>query len=296
MRGLVLLTGLWVLVLLPLQVEAYEVLILQSSHSSAYDDALKGLRSVRKFSERLLVLSDYSEVDLQRIVREEQPLVVLALGDNAYTAARKIRHTPVVVMMAPNYRAGAGGSPSITGVDLTLPPERYLGFFSSMRLKRVGVVASHLKSGQYMRVARQIDQRYGVELVVREVTSAREVAGQLASLRGVVDAIWLLPDDMAVTRETTDTFFQFAMQQQVPVIAFSGAYLKIGAACAVEINRQDVGRQAGELVSSLLSGSDVGSLQPQFPRRAVIRANTTVLQRFGLQVPDGVSVSAGEGR
>ncbi len=292
-----LLMVLSALVLLPLKVDAYEVLIVQSSHSSAYDDALKGLRSIRKFSERLLVLSDYSDVDLQRVVREDQPIVVLALGDNAYAAARRIRHTPVVVMMAPNYRAGSGGNPSITGVDLMLPPERYLSFFGSMRLKRVGVVASHLKSGQYMRAARQVDQRYGVELVVREVTSAREVAGQLASLRGVVDAIWLLADDMAVTRETTDTFFLFAMQQHVPVIAFSGAYLRIGAACAVEINRQDVGRQAGELVSSLLNGSDIASLQPQFPRRAVIRANTTVLQRLGLQVPDGTSgVSTGEVR
>lgn len=282
------------LIIVPFHAEAYEVLIVQSSRAPAYDEALKGIRSVQRFSERLLVLSDYTDVDLQRIVREDRPLLIIALGDNAYAAARKIRQLPVVVLMAPNYRGGSAGHPAMTGVEISLPPERYLSFFNGMRLKRVGVVGSPLKSGQYIRAARQIERRYGIELVVREVSSPRDVTSQLASLRGNVDAIWLLPDDTAVTRETVDFYFLFSMQQRIPIVAFSSAYLQFGAACAIEINRQDIGRQAGELASSLLNGTDIENNPPVSPRKAVVRSNSTVLRRLGLQTKDSSS-PAGEG-
>lgn len=266
----------------PLAACAYQVLILQSSHAPAYDEALNGIRSIRKFSERLLILSDYLDVDLHRIVREDRPLLIVALGDNAYAAARKIRKLPVVVLMAPNYRGNSAGHPALTGVELYLPPERYLAVFSSLKLKKVGMIGNPAKSGQYIRSVEQIAPRYGIEPIIREVSSPREVSGQLASLEGEVDALWLLPDDTAVTRETTNAYFLFSMRQQVPVIAFSGAYLQSGAAVAVEINRSDIGRQAGEMISSLLDGADVADLPPELPRKSTIRTNPTVFRRLGL--------------
>lgn len=279
-----LIVVLGLLALLPLSVEAYEVLVLQSSRAPAYDEALKGIRSVRRFSERLLILSDYMDVDLQRIAREDRPLLIIALGDNAYLSARKIRQIPVVVVMAPNYRGGSGGHPALTGVELHLPPERYLAVFNTMGLKRVGIIGNPAKSSHYIRLIQQSAPRYGIEPIVREVSSPREVTGQLSSLRGEVDALWLLPDDTAVTRETTDAYFLFSMQQQVPVVAFSSAYLQSGAAVAVEIQRYDIGRQAGEIVTALLDGDDASARAPAFPRKSSLRSNPTVLRRLGLSL------------
>lgn len=262
---------------------AYEVLVLQSSRAAAYDEALQGVRGVHRFSERLLVLSDYSQADIQRITREEHPKLIVALGDSAYAVARKIRQLPVVVLMAPNYRGGAGGHPAMTGITLYLPPERYLALFHAMKLHRVGILGNPAKSGQYIRWVQQVAAEYAVEPVVREVASPREVAGQLSSLQGKVDALWLLPDDTAVARETVEAYFLFSLQQQVPVIAFSGAYLQSGAAVALDLNRHDMGRQAGGMVAALLDGEDVADLSVEFPRKAVIRTNPTVLRRLGLE-------------
>lgn len=285
MRRLQLLIAvLGLLALLPFSVEAYEVLILQSSRAPAYDEALKGIRSVHRFTERLLVLSDYMDVDLQRIAREDHPLLIIALGDNAYLSARKIRQIPVVVLMAPNYRGGSGGHPALTGIELHLPPERYLTVFNAMGLKRVGIIGNPAKSGHYFRLIQQSAPRYGIEPFIREVSSPREVTGQLASLRGEIDALWLLPDDTAVTRETTDAYFLFSMQQQVPVVAFSSAYLQSGAAAVVEIQRYDIGRQAGEIVTALLDGDDASAHAPAFPRKSSLRTNPTVLRRLGLSL------------
>lgn len=277
------------LVTFPFSADAYDVLVLQSSRATAYDEALKGIRSTHRFSERLLVLSDYIDVDLHRIVREDHPLLIIALGDNAYTAARKVREVSVVVLMAPNYRGSSGGHPTLTGIELYLPPERYLAVFRSMKLRRIGIVGNPGKSGHYILTAQQMSARYGVELIVREVSSSREVPAQLDSLRDKVDALWLLPDDTAVTRETTDAYFLFSMQYQVPVVAFSGAYLQSGAAIAVEISRFDIGRQAGELVSSLLSGDHISDHPPESPRKSLTRTNPTILRRLGLVYHGSVS-------
>lgn len=270
------------LVLAPLWAEAYEVLILQSSPSPVYDQVLRGVRSARRFSERLLVLSEYSEVDLQRIVREERPLVILALGDEALNLARSVRRLPVVGLLSSSLRAVAASHPSLTGVEVQVAPERYLAIFQVLKSRRVGVIGNPVVSGHYIGRARQAAVRHGIELVVREVESAREVSGQLAALRGSVDALWLLPDTTAVARENVEAYFLFSMQQQVPVVAFSAAYLPAGAAVAVEIDRHDVGRQGGELVAALLRGEEMEDLPPTTPRRAVLRYNQTVLRRLGI--------------
>jgi putative ABC transport system substrate-binding protein len=99
MRRLILII-LTLALLLPALAQAYDVLVLQGRRDPAYDDVLKGFRSARNISQRLVVLTDYAEVDVERIVREDRPGLVLAIGDSALTAARKIRQTPVVAVMA----------------------------------------------------------------------------------------------------------------------------------------------------------------------------------------------------
>jgi putative ABC transport system substrate-binding protein len=82
----VLISVLWLLV--PATAWCYDLLIVQSQRSPAYDDVLRGLRSVARFSERVVVLTDYNEIDLVRIAREESPVAIVTLGDNALAAAR----------------------------------------------------------------------------------------------------------------------------------------------------------------------------------------------------------------
>lgn len=283
-RCLLLIAACWLLTG-PLQACAYELLILQSSRAPAYDELLKGVRSVRKFSERVIVLADYAEVDLQRIVREERPRVILALGENAFEAARRVRQLPVVVLMAHGFRSHMPGHPAMTGVEVMPPVEQYLAMFQTLKARRVGVVVNPARSGHLVRRAQQVASRYGVELAVREVTSPREVSGQLTALGDAVDALWLLPDATAVARETVDAYFRFSMSRQVPVVAFSGAYLQAGAAVAIEADRHDTGRRGGEMAAELLDGEDISGCPPVLPRKTTIGSNPVVLRRLGLTLP-----------
>ena len=269
--------------LLPTLAQAYDVLILQSRRDVAYDEVLKGFRFEQKSSLRLLVLADYAEVDLARIVREDRPRVILAIGDAALNAARKINNTPVVAAMALGVHSKASQA-NLTGIGMYVAPERYMDMFKSIKARRIGVVYNPAKSGWYLKQARLAAANAGVELVTREVTAPREAIARLESLAGKVDALWMLPDGTAVTRESTEAYFRFGQNQNVPVISFAASYLGLGAAAVLEIDRVAIGSQADAMVAAILGGDRVGSMPLDFPQKTAVRKNGGVLGRLKMDL------------
>ena len=267
--------------LLPSLALGYDVLVLQSRSDPAYDEVLKGFRFEQKSSLRLLVLSDYAEVDIVRIVREDRPRLILAVGDAALTAARKVQQTPVVAVMSLGIHNRKESHPNLTGIGMFAHPERYIDLFRAMKIKRVGVIYNPARSGWYLRLARQAAAAAGIELVTREVSAPRETVERLATLAGRVDALWMLPDSTAVTRETTEAYFRFGQQQAVPVISFAANYLGLGAAAVLEIDRVAIGSQADAMVAALLRGNRTDSMPLDFPSGITVKTNPSVLRRLG---------------
>lgn len=282
--------------MIPTLAEAYDVLIVQSSRSSAYEEVLKGFRNSRRSSERLIVLSDYAEADIVRIVREDQPRLVLALGDRALKATKNVRQTPIIAMMALGIHDQINSRPNLTGVGMFIAPRPYLNLCQNMKAKRVGVIYHAAKTDWYLRQARQEARRQNIELVLREVSSPKQTIAQLSSLAGEVDAIWMLPDSIAVTRETLEAYMRFSQDKRVPLVSFADAYLGLGAAAVLELDRLDLGRQAGEMATALLSGTSVSKLPMTQPRRAIYKTNRNVLKNLGvaLEQVETVNISSSE--
>jgi putative tryptophan/tyrosine transport system substrate-binding protein len=258
---------------------ACEVLVVQSLRSPMYEDALKGFKSVCPAKTRTLVLSDYADAELARVVREECPRLVLTVGDSALAAARKIRNVPVVALMALGIPHQENPSANLAGVDLFVKPERYLSLFKKIKARRIGIVHDPSKTGWYLARARQAAKQLGLELVVREVNSPRQAIGQLNSLKGSVDALWVFPDSTAVTSETLEAFFLFSQGQSIPVVSFSAAHLKLGAVLVLEIDRNEMGRQAGEMAELLLSANGL-ELEVASPRKVTVKSNDAIAKRL----------------
>lgn len=265
---------------MPSLTDAYEVLVLQSRRDPAMEEVMKGLRSVCSFSHRLLVMSDYAEVDVTRIVREEHPRLILTVGDAALRAVSRINRIPVMALMAVSVRNQAATQPNLTGIDMYAPPEKYIEVFKTLKARRIGVIYSQSRSGQYMRKARHAADRAGIELIAREVNSPRDTLVQLSSLSGRVDAIWMLPDTGAVSRESSVAYFSFGQSQDIPVVSFSSAYLALGASAVVDISRPGLARQGCDMISELLRGKAVSSVPIEFPDLTSIKTNFEVLKRF----------------
>lgn len=267
--------------LIPVQVLAADVLIVQSLRLSGYGEAVKGFKTTCTVSSHTIVLEDYAEADVSRLVREEQPAVILAIGDSALSALKKIRRIPIVSVMA--IKLSTSSTPAnFTGVRMTVAPERYMALFKTFQANKVGIVFSQANSGTYIRRARQVADRFGVNLILREVHNPRQTPLQLGTLKGGIDSLWLLPDATAMTRETVDAFFLFAMEQSKPIITFSEVYLSYGAAAALEADRFTMGKQAGDMANRILEGASVADIPIEDPRSVSLKLNQSVIRKLGI--------------
>jgi putative tryptophan/tyrosine transport system substrate-binding protein len=275
----------FLLLLAPLPAFAYDILVLQSLREKGFDEAVRGVKRECPASMRTVVLSDYAETDITRIIREEHPRLVIAVGDRALEVAEKQRTIPVLYMMALHAKPHPRGA--VSGVGMLFDPARYLAVFDSLGCKRIGVVCDPAKSGAYLKRAQLAARRNGCELVVREVHSPKETPAMLDSLRGKVDALWMLPDSTAVSPETTEAYFLFSQGERVPLVSFAEFYLSMGGAVALGIDRFDIGKQLGAMAQNALDGTPVEDMAPQGPRRVVLRVNDLVLRRLKLSLAGG---------
>ena len=271
----------------PTLAEAYQVLLLVSSRDQGYTQAVNGFERDRNFSERLVYLSDYAEADLARAIREDRPEAIVAVGDKALAAVRKTRNIPVVSLMAVSFHRISGTTPNLSGVEFFIRPERYLAVLQAMKLTRVGVFYDPEKSGGYLKKAQQNAEKYGIELVPQIVLSPKDVVGQLAHLQGQVDAIWLVPDATAVSYASAEAYFLHSLRHKIPVISFNRSHLQLGAAAVIDADEEDMGRQAEEMVATILDGTSVSTLSPVAPRKVELRVNPGVLKHLHIQA-DGL--------
>ena len=273
------------LILAPLPAFGYDILVLQSLREAGYDESVKGVKRECSATMRTVVLSDHAETDVTRIIREEHPRLVIAVGDRALEVAQKQRSAPVLYMMALHARPRQKGS--VTGVGMLFDPARYLSVFDSLGSKKVGVLGDPLKNGAYLKKAQAQAKRSGIELVVREVHSPRDTLAMLDSLRGKVDALWMLPDSTAVSPETTEAYFLLSQGERVPLVSFAEVYLSMGGAVTLGIDRFDIGRQLGIMAQSVLNGTPAEEIPAQSPRRSVLKVNERVLRQLKISIAGG---------
>jgi putative tryptophan/tyrosine transport system substrate-binding protein len=283
MRILLLCLLLTLLQVIPAR--AAGVLILQSNRSPVYSEALRGFHTVYKGSERALVLSDYAEVDLNRIVKEDQPRLILAVGDKAAAAAKKVREVPVIVMLSLCLNFQKQPPENVGGITMVAAPEQYLKLFDSMGARKVGVLYDPSKSARYLKRVEHEARLMGLTLVAEPVTDHRAIQAKLEKIKGSVDVLWVLPDSTVFTTVNLEAFILFSMAESVPVVTFSSQYLKNGAAAALDLDFFDIGVQAAELTVSQLKAGVQRKAVTSDPRKTILYTNDSVLRKLGIKSP-----------
>jgi putative ABC transport system substrate-binding protein len=270
--------------LLALPTFAADLLILQSQRRPVYDQAAKLIRSDCGAGSETLVLSDYAEIDLARIVREEQPRLVVAIGEQAFKEARKLRRTPVVYAMTLNIDENALAN-NINGVSMYVSPENYMKLFAKLQLRQIGVLYDPRHSGAYLERARKAAAAAGVELTAIKVRSPREVPDALNRLTNLqVDALWMIPDSSAVSAESIDAYFLTAQKLNLPVFSFAKGYLAKGAVAVLEGANRSITSQSCSLVRNLLAGVPPADLSSVDIRDAVLFVNENVANKLQLKL------------
>ncbi len=263
-----------------------DVLVLESLRVKPFDDALRGFRSACKGDVRTVVLSDVEGTDIVRTVREERPKVILAVGAEALQRVKKIRDIPIIHLMVLNPEKITGMAGNVVGVDMNIPPEKYLGLMEQMKLGRlkVGILYDPAKNGAFVKRIQQTARARGIEVTAREVRHSREVPEALAAMQGSFNVFWMLPDSTVVTPETVEYILLFSQRNRTPVVSFAGKYVDTGALVSLDIDGFDLGKQGGEMANRLLDGARVGDIRSTEARKAVLKVNRKVAQKLGINL------------
>jgi ABC-type uncharacterized transport system substrate-binding protein len=268
--------------LLATPASAADLLIIQSHRSPQFDGTVRQIQTSCGKRSQTYIMGDYAEFDLGRIVREERPRLVVAVGDKPLKEARKLRSTPVVYTMALSAEEDRLRE-NITGVSMHASPENYLKLLARLGLRRAGVVYSKRKSGAYLARAGKIAASYGIELVPALVQAPQEVNAALSRLVSLdIDSIWMLPDTIAVTTENLEAYFLSARKANIPLISFSRAYLEKGALAAMEASRKTMTEQLCGSIMQILGGADPADVPPGDISEASLHINDFVAQKLNL--------------
>jgi putative ABC transport system substrate-binding protein len=272
------------------------IAVLMSSREAEYKEALRGFKETAKQP----VVAEYDmEDDLDRgrkqlseIEAKVKPELILAVGFSALQAVANQTDIPVVYCMVLNPPSVLGdNTKKVTGASMNIPVEQPLRLLKQLgpNIKRIGVVYNPSRTGYLVKRAAAVARQEGLQLVTREVNSARDAIAAVGPLLEEVDALWLVPDESLLQRAVVQQMLLLAYRKRVPLLGLAEGHAKMGALLALSFaSTQDIGRQAGELANEVLAGKSAGDLPYTTARQTALIVNLKAAQKLGLEVPKAV--------
>lgn len=269
---------------------AQEILIVQSMRIRPYAEAVAGFKGALNGRFRDARFSVRDSADVVAYLRERKPDLILAVGMDALQKVRRVSHIPIVYLMVLNPASVLDEGRNITGVGMTIAPERQLAMIHKVLpgARRIGIIYDPRKSASFVRRAQNAARELRVELLAREVGHPREVQEALKSLKGAANALWMIPDTSAVTPETAELIMLFSLDNSIPVSAFSAKYLEMGALMSLDVSASDMGRQAAGLAARILSGAKVADISPVEAENPSLFINGAVARKLRLPLGEEV--------
>lgn len=119
------------------------------------------------------------------------------------------------------------------------------------------------------------------QLVIEEVAADDEPELQTRDLVDETDLIIAISDPHALNRNNAKWLLYSAYQQHTPVIGFSRAYVKAGAAASVYSTPEQIGKQAAAFVEHMEKDNHNCLPAPEFPEYFEVILNTGVIHSLG---------------
>ena len=185
----------------------------------------------------------------------QPPDLIVSVGPLAAGLAKElIKTTPVLFLMVPDNQAENLRAESSTGILLYAPALAQLTLLKelSTTVTRVGIVHSEAESSPLFDTARQAAKKLGLSLVFSKVGDEKQVAAALEGLKGKIDALWLLPDEVVLNPVAHADLVGFALKERLPFMTLTPRLVKAGALCSLSADFAALGRQAAALANKIL--------------------------------------------
>ena len=148
--------------------------------------------------------------------------------------------------------------------------------------------------GEVLRVIRNLAEEGRTMLIVtheigfaREVSSRKQVPAALRDLlrEEQIDALWMIPDETVVTPESFKFLLITSIEHDLPFLAASDIFVKVGALASVTPDYMDLGRQSCELANALTTGEmSFAGLDAVAPAKVNLAINLKTAHQIGLSI------------
>jgi len=264
------------LLLSPAALPAGDTAAVLSSESGAYLEAFSAFE--RAYGEKV---SRYAASELpQELPRGIKTVVTFG------AKAAALRYPPrlnLVYALAPGFfldpAARAGRTVKIS---MRPTPERTLAKLHEIQpaLKRLRIFWSSPGYASLQQEYAEAGAALGLEVTLVNVVRAERLPSLLREALGQMDAFWLPPDPLLLSRETLMIFREFSWGNQVPMYASTKGLTREGACASLGVSFAQAGAAAGAAAKALQDGAVPPALV--YAKTTELTLNTAAARHCGL--------------
>lgn len=260
-----------------------DVLVVKSDDLEQYDAPIAAFRANTPRPSRIVDIDGSREAgarELGNARRDANVEAVFALGGQAAHLSRlEMPQRPLVFAMVLDWQRYRFTVPS-AGVAVEIPVAALFTRFKLLlpHVDRIGVIHSDGVSSATLADARAAAATLGMELIEQRVRYGDAVPGAYRRMRRGVDALWMLPDPVVVTRENFRYLRDRTRADKIAFLAFSENFVRAGALLSISPNYETMGAQAAALLEDLVgdptSPGSAPRVQQPLGSKLVINADT----------------------
>lgn len=268
------------------------IAIVLSDESAPYQDTASSLRAVLVQNNVSALVNVYPQSGTKIDFFNERPdlIVTVGVGATQELAAQNLP-IPVLAVLIPRQAFDKIARQrdykffSALFLDQPLMRQMELIHLALPERNRVGVVLGPGSVG----VLRSLQAAAGearLSLTAEKISAAEELLPALQRVLAESDVLLAVPDPLVFNKGTVQSLLLTTYRYQDPVIGFSHAYVKAGALASVHTTPEQVGRQAGDIISRVIGSRPVWLPPPEYPKYFSVSINYQVARSLGLSIGD----------
>lgn len=260
------------------------IVVAYESGVDAYAQALEGLSGALGSNNLRLLDLRASGADLGSAVSGRDVQLVIAIGSRARddVQARKLAVPTLATMVVHSAESEGGGH-----VEVDLPLSAQLQAMRSLLPNRfrVGILRNPARSRYSAEAFESRARKEGYTAVVIDCDGPAQLLAAVAALKGKVDFLLCFPDPELYNSLTIKPLVMASLEIRLPLVGFSPAFVRAGAAAGIYPDYRELGRQTAEMARRLLRGEDRGA--DEFPRKTQLAVNQRVARLLGVEFTPG---------
>ncbi len=258
------------------------IVVAYESGVDAYAEAMAGMQAGLdpRQTHAIDLRAATGEADLARLLSATDTKLVIAVGSHALAEVQA--HRPVVPVMAAMVAPGAELERLAGRVDLDVSLSAQLDVMHGLlpRCLRVGMIHNPARSRYTAEALEARARKLGFTLVVVECGSAAQLLKAMASLKGKVDFLLCSPDPDLYNAVTIKPLILASIDLRLPIVGFSPAFVRAGAAAGIYPDYREIGRQAAAMANRFLRGEE--RMPWEEPARVQVAINQRVARLLGV--------------